>query len=255
MKYSFEDIARYAEQEMPAEERQAFEAALGTDAELQQQLALYREVDSNLQQQFTPDAQREQLKNTLQGMRSEFFAGKADASTDSTANTKAPAKVVSMNRYLKAAVSIAAVLVIGLFVWNPFNGDLYEQYSPTTMVTQVERGGHTDSVLNEATVAFNGKEFTTAAVLLAEVVQQQPDNSFANFYFAVSLLESGQTRQSREVLTKVYNGTSAFKYEAAFYLALSYIKAKDEAAAKGWLEKIPADAGNYAKAQEVLKKL
>jgi hypothetical protein len=254
MKYSFEDIAQYAEQEMPAEERAAFEAALSTDPELQQQLALYREVGQSLQQGFTPDAQREQLKHTLQGMRSEFFAGKAGASTDTT-DIKAAGKVVSFNRYLKVAVGIAAVLVIGLFIWNPFKGDLYEQYSPTTMVTQVERGGHTDSVLNEATVAFNGKEFITAAVLLAEVVQQQPDNSFANFYFAVSLLESGQTRQSREVLTKVYNGTSAFKYEAAFYLALSYIKAKDEAAAKGWLEKIPADAGNYAKAQEVLKKL
>ena len=249
MKYEMEDIARYAEEEMPADERQAFEAALNTDASLQQQLAQYREVHDSLQQEFSRDEQREQLKHTLQGMRGDFFAGKAEDGKGKTGG-----KVVSINRYLKVAVGIAAVLVIGLFIWNPFV-NVYNKYAPTTMPAQVERGSHTDSVLNEATVAFNKKEFTTAAVYLAEVTQKEPDNSFASFYFAVALLESGQSRQARDILKTLYEGQSAFKYEAAFYLGLSYAKAKDKKTARQWLEKIPADAGNYKKAQEVLGKI
>ncbi len=50
-------------------------------------------------------------------------------------------------------------------------------------------------------------------------------------------------------------GESAFKYEAAFYEALSFLKEKDNGTAKDWLEKIPADAPNYKKAQELMKKL
>ena len=36
--YNYNDIARYAEGEMPAEEKQAFEQALSSDADLQKQL-------------------------------------------------------------------------------------------------------------------------------------------------------------------------------------------------------------------------
>jgi predicted Zn-dependent protease len=249
MKYGIEDIARYAEQEMPADERQTFEAALQADASLQQQLAQYQEVHDSLQQAFSRDEQREQLKHTLQGMRGEFFANKAEAKKD-----KKGGKVVSMFGVMKVAVAVAAVLVIAVLVWDPFT-NVYDQYAPTTMPTQVERGSHTDSVLNQATVAFNNKEFTTAAVYLAEVTQKEPDNSFANFYFALALLESGQSRQARDTLKLLFEGQSTFKYEAAFYLGLSYAKAKDEKAARQWLEKIPAEAGNYEKAQKVLKKL
>jgi Flp pilus assembly protein TadD len=245
MKYSFEDIARYADDLMPPDEREAFKAALDTDLELQQQLALYRDVDTSLQQQFTRDEQREALQSTLQQMRKEYFG----------AQVAAPAKVIPFKRYLSAAIAVAAVLVVALFIWNPFAANLYDKYAGTQMVAQVERGSHIDTVLQNATTAFNNKEFTEAAVLLAEVVQTEPDNSFANFYFGVALLQTDKLAQARTVFTKLFNGESAFKYEAAFYLALSYLKEDNKAATKEWLKKIPQDAPNYNKTAELLKKL
>jgi hypothetical protein len=257
MKHNFEDIARYADNEMSAEERQAFEAALGTDPELQEQLALYRDVDSTLQQQFRPDEQREQLKTTMQQLRGAYFTEQAGdvGNVPVVASTQAPAKVVSFNRYLKSAVAIAAVLVIGLFIWQPWQADLYTQYAEAKMIRQEERGGHMDTVLTQATTAFNNREFTTAAVLLAEVVQKEPENSFASFYFGVALLRSDKNEAARNVFARLSKGESAFKYEAIFYTALSYLKEKEKEAAKAWLEKIPADAANYGKAQELLKRI
>ena len=250
MKYSFEDIANYVHDLMPAEERQAFEAALGTDPELQQQLALYRDVDTTLQQQFAKDEQREQLQGTLLQMRQEYFGAQPGAQSASQ-----PAKVIPFKRYLSVAVAVAAVLIVAMFVWNPWQQNLYEKYAGTQMVAQVERGNHIDTVLQSATTAFNNKEFTEAAVLLAEVVEKEPDNSFATFYFGIALLETNKMAQARPIFTKLFLGESAFKYEAAFYQALSYLKEKNKISAKEWLDKIPQDAPNYNKATELLKKL
>lgn len=258
MKYTYEDIARYAERLMTAEEQQAFEAALKQDVELRQQLELYREVDTTLAQQYASDEQRQQLQGTLQQMRKEFFGATAPMTSNepkAVATTSLAAKVVSIKRYIGVAVAVAAMLIVVLIVWNPFAGDLFERYAATQMAAQVERGSHIDSVLQKATLAFNNKEFTEAAVLLAEVVQTQPDNSYAQFYFGVALLQTNQLPLARAVFEKLIKGESAFKYEATFYEALSYLKENNEEAAKDWLERIPADAANYKKAQALMRKL
>ncbi|WP_315822572.1 hypothetical protein [Paraflavitalea speifideaquila] len=127
MKYTLEDIARYADGLMEAEEQQAFEAALPADKELQEQLALYREVDISLQEHFASEAEREQLKAALQTMRPVYFGTKSNTATSEeamvapvqTAPVAPTGKVVSMKRYLGAAMAVAALLVVTLLVWNP----------------------------------------------------------------------------------------------------------------------------------------
>jgi thioredoxin-like negative regulator of GroEL len=123
------------------------------------------------------------------------------------------------------------------------------------MVSQTERGETVDSTLQLATTAFNSNDYTTAARYLAQAKQFKPGDSFIDFYYGVALMHNGPLSQSRAILTTVFNGESVFKYEAAFYLALTYLKEKNTGACREWLEKIPADAGNYTKAQELLKKL
>lgn len=193
-------------------------------------------------------------------MRQEHFGATGASSTQApepakTTAVQQPAKVVPFKRYLTIAVAVAAVLITGLLVWNPFAPDLYATYSATQMAAQVERGSRVDSVLQNAAIAFNNKAFTEAAVLLAEVVQTQPDNSYALFYFGVAFMQSNQVPRARAVFEKLVKGESAFKYEATFYEALSYLKEGDKDTIKDWLERIPADAPNYRKAQELMRKL
>src|SRR3954471_10027991 len=125
---TYNDIARYVEGEMTADERSAFEATLASDASLRQQLALYQEVDTSLQQHFNADEQRQQLQHTMQSMRGEFFGA---AST--------PAKVVSLKRTLRAAVAVAAILIAVVFVWQPWKPSLFNKYGGTSMAS-AERG-------------------------------------------------------------------------------------------------------------------
>ena len=242
--YNYNDIARYAEGEMPAEERLAFDEALKSDADLQKQLSLYREVHASLQQHFTEDEQQEALQNTLQHMRKEFFPAASK-----------PAKIVSINRTLRYVMSVAAVAIITLLIWQPWQPGLFGKYAETQMVNPTVRGDQTDSLMQQAAIAFNKKDFTTAADLLKKVVPQHPDDNFATFYFGVALLRTNQIVIARSYFTQLFNGESVFKYEAAFYNALTYLKEENKTACREWLQKIPADAGNYAKAQELLGKL
>ncbi|MOA63381.1 hypothetical protein D3C78_1890890 [compost metagenome] len=61
--------------------------------------------------------------------------------------------------------------------------------------------------------------------------------------------------EARAVLSKLYDGESVFKYDAAYSIALSYVKQKDNQQALSWLSKIPQGSTNYDKAQELSNKL
>lgn len=242
--FNYDDIARYAEGEMEAGERLSFEEALAVDTSLQQKLAMYREVHASLQQHFGKDEQQEQLQHSLQELRSEFFKGAAN-----------PGKVVSFRRYFRAITAVAAIVIAILFIWEPWRSDLFGEYAATQMVAPVERGENTETLLQEAAVAFNKEDFSTAAGLLQTAVQQQPDNSFAQFYYGVALLQTNRLDEARGIFSRLFQGASVFKYEAAFYQALTYLKEDNKQACRQWLQKIPADAGNYSKAQSLLEKL
>jgi hypothetical protein len=241
---TFNDIARYAEGDMAADERSAFEAALASDESLQRQLALYREVHGSLQQHFSADAQRNQLQGTMQSLQGEFFGG-----------TAKPGRVVSIKRWLLGAVAVAAVFIAVVFVWQFLQPDLYEKYSEITMVAPAERGEQERDMLEVAAAFFNKKDYLSAAEALAHIKQHDSANSLVNFYYGVSLLHTNRITEAREIFNQLYAGQSAFKFDAAFYQALGYLKEDNKTLCKEWLQKIPADAANYNKSQELLKKL
>lgn len=246
MNYSFEDIALYTQGDMNAETLAAFEAELANNIELQQQLAMFKDVENTLQSNFQPDENEVPLRATLNNARQQYFI-----------NDKPATKVVSFKNYIRTAVAAAAV-IIALMVWRPWQPNLYNRFADTHMLSEVERGENADTILQNATTAFNKKDFTTSKALLQKVLAQQPANNFARFYYAISLLQTDETNNARLELNNLYNGESIFKYDAAFYLALSYIKdpaTKDKAASRDYLKRIPADAPVYEKAQLLLKEL
>jgi tetratricopeptide (TPR) repeat protein len=238
------DIARYAEGDMPADERAAFEAALASDETLQQQLNLYREVHGSLQQHFSANEQRGQLQGTLHSLQGEFFN-----------EASQPGKLVSMKRWLRGAVAVAAVLIAVMFIWQLMQPDLFEKYAAINMDPAVERGEQGGELLQAAVTAFNKKDYASAVQSLAQVRQQDTTNSVVNFYYGVSLLQTNRITQAREIFNQLWIGQSAFKFDAAFYQALTYLKEDNKPLCKEWLLKIPADAPNYNKAQELLEKL
>src|SRR5688572_6580089 len=241
---TFNDIGRYAEGEMTADERAAFETVLVSDESLRRQLALYHEVHASLQQHFIAGDQRIPLQDTMQSLRSEFFGAASQ-----------PAKVISFKRKLRSAVAVAAILIAVIIIWQPWKPGLYKEFSETSMAAPAERGSAADDLLQQAVDAFNKKDYGTAASVLQRVKQQDTANSFVNFYYGVSLLQTNRIAEAREIFNQLYAGQSAFKFEAAFYQALGYLKEDNKTLCREWLQKIPSDAPNYNKAQELSDKL
>ena len=154
--------------------------------------------------------------------------------------------------------AIAAVFIMALLltVWQPWKKeDLYQQYAAIQMPGIAERGATADSLLKLAVENFNNKKFTEAIPAFEAVLKDSSQNTFVQYYYAIALLQNNQTEKSRIELTGLYNGESLFKYDAAFYMGLGYLKEKNKPGCKEWLNKIPGDAGPYSKAQELLKKL
>jgi len=244
--FDYDKISRYIDGEMTAGETAAFEAEMQQNAELKAEVVLYNDVQGTLKAELHPSGNVTELRKTLAGLNEEFFTGQ-----------KTSAKVVSIKR-TRWISAIAAVLVMGLFltIWSPWKKDnLFDTYAATEMPGVEVRGQQSDSLLKEAALQFNNKKFADAVPMFEQVLRIDPQNSFARYYYAIALLQTGQIEQSRNQLTQVYNGSSVFHTDAAFYIALSYLKEKNKAQCRVWLEKITEGAGTYEKAKELLKKL
>jgi predicted Zn-dependent protease len=242
--YDFNDIARYLEGLMQPDELNAFEQALSADASLQEKLSLYKDMQSSLAGHFSKDELQEQLQGSLQQMRKEFFPG-----------SSAPAKSISAKPYLRYAIALAAVFTVGLVIWSPWKPGKFEKYADTQMPVPIVRGLNADTLLQQAAVSFNKKEYAAASALLQKVVQERTGDNAAHFYYGVSLMQTGRLDEARNIFDTLYQGASVFKYEAVFYKAFTYLKDNNRAACREWLQKIPPEAGAYKKAQELLRDL
>lgn len=239
----FDAIALYDSGEMDAAAAAAFEARLVTDESLQEQLLLYREIKDTLQREPVPAVPEAQLRRTLSELGKEHFTSAVPT-----------AKIFRIKRYLAPAIAAAAVIT-AVFLWRPWEEDIYHRYMHTQMVTGTERGAAEDSLLREGTAAFNRKDYNRAALLLEKVAAADTSNSFARFYYAISLLETNKVTEAQQLLEALYTGHSIFQYDAAFYMALSYIKTNNKTEAQKWLRYIPQDAVIYEKAQRLLREI
>lgn len=244
--FDYDMINRYLDGEMSAEDVNAFEEQMQQDIDLKNEVALLKDVNETLKIKLHPGEVETSLLNSLKEMNSEYFSNRPEQ-----------AKIIPLNRR-RWMTAVAAVFVMALLltVWQPWKKeDLYKQYASIQMPGIAERGAASDSLLNSAVKNFNNKNFADAARSFEAALKDSSQNSFVQYYYAIALLENGDIEKSRVQLTELYIGESTFKYDAAFYAALSYLKEKNTDACKEWLNKIPVDAGIYNKAQELLKKL
>ena len=241
--FDYDIISRYVDEEMSPAERMDFEQQMQREPELRKQVELYFEVTKSLQRRLHPAKEEAELRRTLEQLRPQYFQ------TRSRVVPMAPRKKWLM------AVAATVVFLLALTIWAPWNPDLYRKYSDVRMPGIEERGAEEDSLLRQAEKEFNEKRFAESIPLFETYLAAEPDDAFVRFYYGIALMQSGQTGKSRREFDTLFTGNSAFRYEAAFFMALSYLKEKDRDRCREWLQRIPPDAPNYPKAQELLRKV
>lgn len=233
--------ARYAEGDLTEVEQAEFENRLQDDVELKQHLADYHHIHQSLKMQLASTNEDELFKDALEGFNKEYFANEP--------------KTIAFKPSLKWLSAVAAVLVIGLLLWAPWNGNLYQQYAGDHQMLVAERGVEQETDLDKAAALYNEKKFAEAQPILESLNLKEPDNAMISYYYGQTLIETNQLTKAREVLQNIYQGESVFKYDAAYAMAMSYLKVNEKAECKLWLQKIPAGTTNYQKAIDLIGKL
>jgi tetratricopeptide (TPR) repeat protein len=248
--YDKEFIIRYADNELSEEERRQFEAGLSTDPSLAAELSLYLELRRTLQQRLPHDATADALNSTLSDLNKQYFAaGPAEGAGQRHDGRSARVRWIA---YSAAAACIIAV--IGLFLLPSGDRGL-DQLGRTEMVGTSSRGAGTDTLLQQAAVFFNSRQFDKALPLLDKAVASDTSSQLALFYRGITEWHTGSIDQARRDLTKVYNGESLLRYEAAFYISLTYAGEKKDSAAREWLDRIPEGTPVSSRANQLRDKL
>jgi len=240
--YDNEWIVRYVDGELSPEELGPFEAEMRADAGLAAKVALYREVKGVLSERLPGDRTREELAQRMAGLNKEYFGGEARGARGS--------RPVIIRRLVTVAAA-ACILVAVVMLWPGDRGRRIDELGQTEMIGITERGDQTDTLLQNAAVFFNRKQFDKALPLLERAVAADSGSQLAIFYRGVAAWHTGDIALARRSLQQVYDQGSVLQSQAAFYMALTYVGEKNKEKALEWLGKIPATDAEYLKAKEL----
>ena len=218
-------VARYLEGDMEMQEMIAFEKEIKESKELQQAIKNYKSSKNSV----------EDLPNLT-----------PTASAKPEAASKLP-----------IVVSIVVVLLIaaGLYIWAPWSSGLYEKYAISRVMPLPQKSADAQGNISKGAALFNEGKFDKSRKLLQAEYMLNPQNPMLSYYFAITLVETGKEYEARTIFMNLFKGETAFKYDACYYIALSFIKEGNQPAAIEWLKKIPAESTNAAKAKGLIVEL
>ncbi|KAA2241429.1 hypothetical protein F0L74_16130 [Chitinophaga agrisoli] len=237
----YEQVALYVMQGLPETQKQSFETRLQENYNLREAVQTGRDAVEWLRRALTADNTRRELTQVLVDMRQRWFYSQNK----------------DMNRMglYVSGITVLAVIMAGLLFISPFRKDVYRQFAPTEMAHHHLPDNDTSKLLHEAAQHFNKRRFTSAVEVLNRVLQMDPSNTYARYYRGVCLVDINQMVPARTDLKQVYESNSPYRYDAAFYLALSYLRERDKQQSLEWLLKIPQDAPNYWKAKKLIEEI
>ncbi|NRB49660.1 MAG: hypothetical protein HRU41_18410 [Saprospiraceae bacterium] len=235
-------IEKYFSDEFSEAERTAFEQELAKDTELAKSFAQRKEIEDFLA--VRPG--REKLKAEIGELGDSFFSSSNESTT----------KVVPLRRrlYWIAGAAAAAILLLLLVPTWLNSPPTYQQFAEHRPLSLQERGSDQKD-LQAIETAFNTGNYSSAAELLNQYLEEQPDDLQAQIYASIAALELDRAEEALTRLSPISTGTSIYRSTAQWYLALVYLKQKNYQESRTALSKIPADNYWHTKAQDLLKKL
>lgn len=234
---NFEKIEAYLEGWMAAQERAAFEKELETDAALYKDFEDWVAADKILKSNFSKDEGVEKLGQTLKPFTLQYFK----------AEENKKARVVSIKKYLIAAIAAAAIFIIYLSL--PTGIDSYDM---PNMPQAVVRGA--EELSNKGAQLFNDGKYDMSLPLLKKQALDNPEDATANFFYGVALVKVKDYGAALPVLENLANRSSAYKEEAAFFTALSAYKLDKKQTAIKYAKLVSAQNSYFENAQRVIKK-
>jgi len=231
---------KYVEGDLDEREFKAFEEALRYDSELQDYLSSYREINRNVGQH---------LKEVLS------FSKFRNVKTKTENDEPYVAEKITYGLDYLWFIGWALAFVIALMVWKPWKTNLYDQfgYDNKIIASSLVKTSYQD--FEKAAQFLEKKDYYQAKQIVSKTFTQNPDDFKLASSYAMILIADNCLETGREILYPFAEESSIYKQDAAYMLALSFLKAGDSENCKRWLKKITVDSTNYQQSVELLDKL
>lgn len=236
-------IKKYLNNELNAEERNAFEREMQDDPFLMEAV---EGLESFSQPQKLDNIQKE-LEEKIE-IR--------------TVPAKTGGKIIFMNVFKLAA----AACVIGIVAFSSWRyiftkrivdeQAIYASYfKPLTHPDATVRGENNSSNDAQAVQAYEKEDYFEAVKQYEKLVADNPDNVKNKLFLGISLLATNQPKKAADVLSSITT-SEEFHYDIQWYLALAYIKTKETQKAQDILKNIVHDENYYQhQAKDILAAL
>jgi tetratricopeptide (TPR) repeat protein len=236
-------IQKYLDHDLSEKEMKRFEAELKVNPDLQDDLALYREIDEAL-----ADTEVLSFRDQLTGLRREIERDDGSG--------KVPKRLTKPWHYAATAV-IALILAIGLasLLDRPLsNKDLLKKYYKPYEVALINRSNNStlDLMLKNAEILYQKGDFEKAAVYFEKVLEEQPELAGTNLYAGISYYELERYNDAETSLNKVIeHNDNLYIEQAEWYLGLCFLAMDENERARRQFAMIAS--GNSDKAAEARK--
>ena len=230
--------ARYVEGDLSESEFGEYENIIKHDKELQEYLAHYKIINRSLDIQ-------------LMGA----LASPARRDADKTSSLKQNLPKANMARVFVVGTAIALSIAISVFLFSR-HYNYYEQFKIADKEMIAGFLKSPEARMKEAAAHVSNGEYYEAKQIIEKLYVKNPDNNFLANHYAAILIVNDCLETSKEVLYPVLDGADADnKYEAAYMLALSFLKEGNYKSCRQWLSEIAPSSSRYAQANQLLKKL
>jgi tetratricopeptide (TPR) repeat protein len=245
MENFYDNIEAYLNGTLSKEEQEAFDKQLQVDEGLKKEVKIHRSIFDRLSVHYQSEAKEAAFKDKIASIGKQY-----QQATDNVRPLH-PGKQ-RRNYAIGAILAIAASIL--LLLWAPWKTSLYDQFAkhPAARFTEMSTD---QSLLNQAEASFNAEQYSEALNYLKEYTTDNPEDTEAQFFQAIALLETDQFNAAESIFKNISEGSTPFQYEAIWYLGLSELKKGDNTAAKTYLQQIPKGSSAYNKAQKLLPKL
>lgn len=245
---NFDLIDRYFENSLSPKEQLLFNDLLQNDQEFKNEFVFRKDL-----KKVIAASQQEDLKSTLGQFENKIHKN---------------SRLMFLPKKWLVAASIMILASVGIYsvksTYFPTNEAIYQSYftSCRNTIQPVVRGENPNTIEYRAFVAYEAHDYYKAINLFNSVAD--PNAAYINFYKGLSYLEINKSSRAIELLLPISKATNLqgksanFSEKANWYLALAYIKNKDDEKAIKQLSYIinqPADTYKKEEAQEVLNYL
>lgn len=255
-----EQIDRYVTGKMTPDERTAFEERMRCDPELASETETVRHIVNAIERRNEEEAFGELARiGSVDELKRILKASEHRAAETSP-------RLNRLRRLIPFAAAAAAIL---LFVWigmrpeyasKELYGRWYEtpEYAPSISRGGTETDAELERLLDSAAVHYAAGDFDKAIAAYARAGELEPEHpDYARFYRAAALAASGRSREAISIFRRLAEDPgSDYAEDAAWQLALEYLRLNDRTHARKMLESLVTEEGPSADdARKLLREL